>query len=232
MPFRSCGVVTSTMDDSSSPSAMSQQLFTAPAASVASVAPSPLVAVAATPVLHIINGEHYAGAERVQDLLGQQLGNFGYRAGFACLKRGQFAAMRKCSDAPLLRRGHEEPLRPLARPATCPHHPRRGLPPDPLPHGPFGGRGLPGVADDGRSAGAPCPQPNHLRHDLPRSQLDQRTGRADRFAAGEGLDCGFRGRGRLCSLPGLRGLRGSQRRASAACRAGRATRPRPTGRWA
>ena len=54
-----------------------------------------------TPVLHIINGEHYAGAERVQDLLGQQLGNFGYRAGFACLKRGQFAAMRKCSDAPL-----------------------------------------------------------------------------------------------------------------------------------
>ncbi|MEI8374722.1 MAG: glycosyltransferase [Planctomycetota bacterium] len=54
-----------------------------------------------TSVLHIINGEHYAGAERVQDLLGQQLSNFGYRAGFACLKRGQFAAMRKCLDTPL-----------------------------------------------------------------------------------------------------------------------------------
>ncbi len=51
--------------------------------------------------LHIINGEHYAGAERVQDLLGQQLPNFGYRPGFACLKTGQFAAMRKSVDAPL-----------------------------------------------------------------------------------------------------------------------------------
>jgi glycosyltransferase involved in cell wall biosynthesis len=58
-------------------------------------------AVATIPVLHIINGEHYAGAERVQDLLGQQLPNFGYRPAFACLKPGQFAAMRKDSDAPL-----------------------------------------------------------------------------------------------------------------------------------
>ena len=58
-------------------------------------------AAAMTPVLHIINGEHYAGAERVQDLLGRQVANFGYRAGFACLKRGQFAAMRQCVEAPL-----------------------------------------------------------------------------------------------------------------------------------
>ncbi len=57
--------------------------------------------VATVPVLHIINGEHYAGAERVQDLLGQQLPNFGYRAAFACLKPGQFSAMRKGNDAPL-----------------------------------------------------------------------------------------------------------------------------------
>jgi glycosyltransferase involved in cell wall biosynthesis len=56
-------------------------------------------AVGTVPVLHIINGEHYAGAERVQDLLGQQLPNFGYRAAFACLKPGQFAAMRKGVDA-------------------------------------------------------------------------------------------------------------------------------------
>jgi glycosyltransferase involved in cell wall biosynthesis len=55
----------------------------------------------ATPVLHIINGEHYAGAERVQDLLGRQLIHFGYRAGFACLKRGQFAMARQCVDAPI-----------------------------------------------------------------------------------------------------------------------------------
>jgi glycosyltransferase involved in cell wall biosynthesis len=80
---------------------MSQQVLTAPAAPVASIPPCLRAAVAMTPVLHIINGEHYAGAERVQDLLGQQLMDFGYRAGFACLKPGQFAAMRKCSDAPL-----------------------------------------------------------------------------------------------------------------------------------
>jgi len=48
-----------------------------------------------------VNGEHYAGAERVQDLLAQRLGKFGYRVGFACLKRGQFAATRKCSVAPV-----------------------------------------------------------------------------------------------------------------------------------
>jgi glycosyltransferase involved in cell wall biosynthesis len=58
-------------------------------------------AVETTPVLHVINGEHFAGAERVQDLLGQRLSNFGYRAGFACLKHGRFATMRQCLDAPL-----------------------------------------------------------------------------------------------------------------------------------
>ena len=73
---------------------MSQQLLNMP---LTITPPTPGTAVALTPVLHIINGEHYAGAERVQDLLGQQLGKFGYRAGFACLKHGQFAAMRKCS---------------------------------------------------------------------------------------------------------------------------------------
>ena len=77
---------------------MPQQLLIEPAATPAAALHA---AVATVPVLHVINGEHYAGAERVQDLLGQQLGNFGYRADFACLKRGQFAAMRKCSETPL-----------------------------------------------------------------------------------------------------------------------------------
>jgi glycosyltransferase involved in cell wall biosynthesis len=79
---------------------MSQQLLASPA-SVAIAAPGPSTVTATTPVLHIINGEHYAGAERVQDLLGQRLGIYGYRVGFACLKRGQFATMRKCAAAPL-----------------------------------------------------------------------------------------------------------------------------------
>lgn len=42
------------------------------------------------PVLHLVNGEFYAGAERVQALLADRLPQFGYRAHFVCLKRGEF----------------------------------------------------------------------------------------------------------------------------------------------
>jgi len=52
-------------------------------------------------VLHVINGEHYAGAERVQDLLALCLPALGYEAGFACLKPGRFAAARLAQQAPL-----------------------------------------------------------------------------------------------------------------------------------
>jgi glycosyltransferase involved in cell wall biosynthesis len=45
-------------------------------------------------VLHLINGEFYAGAERVQDLLALQLGRYGFDVEFACLKPGQFPAQR------------------------------------------------------------------------------------------------------------------------------------------
>jgi glycosyltransferase involved in cell wall biosynthesis len=41
-------------------------------------------------VLHVINGEYYSGAERVQDLLALRLGEFGYEVSFACLKKGLF----------------------------------------------------------------------------------------------------------------------------------------------
>jgi glycosyltransferase involved in cell wall biosynthesis len=76
-----------------------EQLLTSPPVTV--VATAPAAPPASVAVLHIINGEHYAGAERVQDLLGQQLPNLGYRPGFVCLKNGQFAAMRKSADSPL-----------------------------------------------------------------------------------------------------------------------------------
>lgn len=41
-------------------------------------------------VLHVINGEHFSGAERVQQLLGKCLGDFGIEASFACVKPGKF----------------------------------------------------------------------------------------------------------------------------------------------
>jgi len=53
-----------------------------------------------TRVLHLINGEHFAGAERVQDLLAMALPKFGYEAGFACVKANKFPEVR-CSDVPL-----------------------------------------------------------------------------------------------------------------------------------
>lgn len=52
-----------------------------------------------TKVLHLINGEFYAGAERVQDLLALRLGNFGFDVEFACLKEGIFAQKRLAQEA-------------------------------------------------------------------------------------------------------------------------------------
>lgn len=45
--------------------------------------------------LHIINGEHYSGAERVQDLLALSLPEFGFEVEFATLKDGKFASSRR-----------------------------------------------------------------------------------------------------------------------------------------
>lgn len=65
-------------------------------------------------VLHVVNGEHYAGAERVQDLLGGALPGFGYLAEIACVKPGQFAGSRKNRQVPLweCRMGGRFDLRP------------------------------------------------------------------------------------------------------------------------
>lgn len=42
-------------------------------------------------VLHVVNGEHFSGAERVQSHLGRCLPQFGVTADFVCVKPGQFA---------------------------------------------------------------------------------------------------------------------------------------------
>ena len=52
-------------------------------------------------MLHLINGEHYSGAERVQDLLALRLPEFGFEAAFACLKPGRFAECRRSQETPL-----------------------------------------------------------------------------------------------------------------------------------
>ncbi len=52
-------------------------------------------------VLHVINGEHYSGAERVQDLLALRLPDHGYEVGFVALKPGRFGDCRQSDKAPL-----------------------------------------------------------------------------------------------------------------------------------
>jgi glycosyltransferase involved in cell wall biosynthesis len=63
--------------------------------------------VATRKVLHVINGEHYSGAERVQDLLAQELPANGFDVSFACVKPGRFPEARQYWGAPLF----ETPMR-------------------------------------------------------------------------------------------------------------------------
>jgi len=50
-------------------------------------------------VLHLINGEHYSGAERVQDLLAECLPDHGFEVGFACVKPLHFEQRRSYREA-------------------------------------------------------------------------------------------------------------------------------------
>jgi len=52
-------------------------------------------------VLHVINGEHYSGAERVQDLLAAALPSLGFEVALACVKPGVFRQMRQATGAAL-----------------------------------------------------------------------------------------------------------------------------------
>jgi glycosyltransferase involved in cell wall biosynthesis len=71
----------------------------AAASPVGSPSPSDARQTAAIRVLHIINGDHYAGAERVQDLLAMRLREFGFEVAFAVLKGDAFAAARADQQA-------------------------------------------------------------------------------------------------------------------------------------
>ncbi|HEX4132359.1 MAG TPA: glycosyltransferase [Pirellulales bacterium] len=76
--------------------------ITAPAVSD-KVTSRPATTVSAPPrrVLHIVNGEHYAGAERVQDLLATRLPELGFEVTFACVKPDRFPALRQARQCPL-----------------------------------------------------------------------------------------------------------------------------------
>ena len=65
-------------------------------------APVPTAAGASIFALHLVNGEHYSGAERVQDLLARQLPQFRCEVGFACVKPHRFPNARETKTAPLV----------------------------------------------------------------------------------------------------------------------------------
>src|SRR3954470_17254104 len=52
--------------------------------------------------LHLVNGEHYSGAERVQDLLAKQLPRYGCGVSFVCATPDKFPNARETKTAPLL----------------------------------------------------------------------------------------------------------------------------------
>lgn len=61
-------------------------------------APTPVETI---DVLHVITGEFYAGAERVQDLLAKNLPKLGFSVGFACVKLDLFDELRESRNTPL-----------------------------------------------------------------------------------------------------------------------------------
>lgn len=65
--------------------------------------------------LHVINGERYSGAERVQDLLGLNLPDFGVELTYVCLKPDQFPSARRARLATLLSypMAHKADVRPV-----------------------------------------------------------------------------------------------------------------------
>ena len=71
-------------------------------------------------VLHLTNGEHYAGIEKILDLLAQYLPNSGFEVCFACLKPDRFPRIRQAQQAPLYKLPMQEkwdlrPAKALAR---------------------------------------------------------------------------------------------------------------------
>ena len=60
-------------------------------------------------ILHLINGQFYAGGERVQDLLSSRLPEFGYEVVFVCLREGIFSDKRQTKNVQL----HSFPTRSM-----------------------------------------------------------------------------------------------------------------------
>lgn len=70
------------------------------------VGPEEVIRTVDIRALHVVNGEHFSGAERVQSHLGRCLPKFGVCADFVCIKPGKFADLLEEKDG-LWGRGFE-----------------------------------------------------------------------------------------------------------------------------
>lgn len=77
--------------DTIDPAVVTGLIATRPVVSESAQRPVPPRGSGPLRVLHLINGEHFAGAERVQQLLGERLPELGVEPDFVCLKPGRFA---------------------------------------------------------------------------------------------------------------------------------------------
>ncbi|MDX1962794.1 MAG: glycosyltransferase family 4 protein [Pirellulales bacterium] len=84
------------------------EVWETPVSRPESIAPNPacppksyLSPSVAPRVLQVVNGEHYAGAERVQDLLAEQFDRLGLWNGLVCVKPNKFPEQRLARQVPL-----------------------------------------------------------------------------------------------------------------------------------
>ncbi|CAK0759020.1 Glycosyltransferase family 1 protein [Gammaproteobacteria bacterium] len=69
-------------------------------------------------VLHLINGEFYSGAERVQDLLATCLPTYGWEVSFACLRPGKFLERKRVAhvyEIPMRHRFDFSPIKHVTK---------------------------------------------------------------------------------------------------------------------
>ena len=151
--------------------------------------------------LHLVNGEHYSGAERVQDLLARQLPQFGCEVGFACVKPQKFPNARETKTAPLVEMPMRGPVRFPHREAARRTVRRRRLRSDSCPHA-ANGAGRPVGRPHGRRAvRLSRTQPSRPRFDAPTAQLDQRRRRMGSRPRRRSADRRFAERARLHDRP-------------------------------
>ena len=129
-------------------------------------------------VLHVINGEHYAGAERVQDLLAATLPELGFEAAVRGREARSVSGASPLHDRAVVRNADAEPMRSAAGTSVGRDRASREVRAHSHAHGSDGARRSVGGVDDRRADGASPAQSDDGRDDALVAESVQRGGRA------------------------------------------------------